>query len=81
MRDPNAWDCSGLVAWAFAQQGVGDGEIYFASPARLLGIAPSTAWKRIAQGCIPVVRLGRRTLISRAAIERLVASGEVQAHR
>jgi excisionase family DNA binding protein len=42
----------------------------------LLGIGKSLLWELIRQGRVPVLRLGRRTLISRAVVERLLAESE-----
>lgn len=43
--------------------------------AQRLGIATSTTWKHIGSGRIPVLRLGGRTLVTRAAVEALLAEG------
>ncbi len=39
--------------------------------ARLLGIGSTFAWELVRAGAIPSVKLGRRVLIPRAALERL----------
>jgi len=39
--------------------------------ARLLGIGPTFAWELVRAGAIPSVKLGRRVLVPRAALERL----------
>jgi excisionase family DNA binding protein len=41
--------------------------------ARLLGISRSHVWELVMQGIVPVRRLGRRTLVPRAALEAIVA--------
>lgn len=41
--------------------------------AALLGISRNSAYQAVASGQIPVLRLGRRLLIPRAALERLLA--------
>ncbi len=40
--------------------------------ARLLGIGTTLAWDLVRAGGIPSVKLGRRVLVPRAALERLV---------
>lgn len=42
--------------------------------ARLLGIGTTFAWELVRAGDIPSVKLGRRVLIPRAALERLAGS-------
>ncbi len=44
--------------------------------ARLLGVGTTFAWDLVRRGQIPSVRLGRRVLVPRAAIERLARSHE-----
>jgi len=41
--------------------------------ARLLGIGPTFAWELVRAGDLPSVKLGRRVLVPRAALERLAA--------
>lgn len=43
--------------------------------ARLLGIGRGTAYELARTGGLPVLRLGRRIVVPRAALERMVASG------
>lgn len=43
-----------------------------AETARLLGIARNTAYDRVRTGEIPVLRLGRRLLVPKRALERLL---------
>lgn len=40
--------------------------------ARLLGIGRNTAYEAVARGEVPVIRVGRRLLVPRAALERLM---------
>ena len=45
--------------------------------ARILGISRSTAYLAVHRGELPVLRVGRRLLVSRIALERmLIQSGE-----
>lgn len=44
--------------------------------ARLLGVGPSLGWTLVHSGELPSVRLGRRVLVPRAALERLVITQE-----
>lgn len=44
--------------------------------ARLLGVGTTFAWTMVHRGELPVVKLGRRVLVSRAALERLVGIDE-----
>jgi len=48
--------------------------------ARLLGLAPRTAWQLVARGAWPVVRVGRRTLVRRADLEAFLAAGVARGH-
>jgi excisionase family DNA binding protein len=45
----------------------------------LLGLSRSTAYRAVQAGQLPAIRVGRRWLIPRAAIERLLASAETGA--
>jgi excisionase family DNA binding protein len=45
--------------------------------ARLLGINRNTAYLLAARGELPVLRLGGRVLVVRAALERMLAGAEV----
>lgn len=45
--------------------------------AQALGIGETLARELIRTGQLPVLRLGRRVLIARAAIERLLETGEM----
>jgi excisionase family DNA binding protein len=47
--------------------------------ARILGLGRSTVWLMIKTGKLSTVRFGRRTLIPRAAIERLAAGDAFRA--
>jgi excisionase family DNA binding protein len=46
-----------------------------AETGRLLRLGTSTVWKHIRLGRIPALRIGSRTLVTRAAIEALLAEG------
>lgn len=48
---------------------------------RFLGISRATAWRRIWDGSLPSVRLGRRVLVSRARLEALLAGDDDAAAR
>ncbi|HZA21129.1 MAG TPA: helix-turn-helix domain-containing protein [Dehalococcoidia bacterium] len=41
--------------------------------ARLLGLSKNTTYEALARGEIPSIRVGRRILVSKAALERLLA--------
>ena len=41
--------------------------------AKLLGISRGTAYALAAEGKIPVIRLGRRKVVPKAALERMLA--------
>jgi excisionase family DNA binding protein len=43
--------------------------------ASLLGINRNTAYELVARGSIPSIRLGKRVLVVRVALERLLESG------
>jgi excisionase family DNA binding protein len=43
--------------------------------ATLLGIGKSTCWELVAQGKIPTIKLGKRRLVVRNNLEKLVNSG------
>ena len=43
--------------------------------AKVLGVSQAFVWQRVAKGDIKATRLGRRTLIPRAELERVVAEG------
>ena len=45
--------------------------------AKLLGVARSTVFSAIQRGQIPYLRVSRRILIPRAAIERLLQNGAI----
>ena len=47
--------------------------------ARLLGVGTTFGWMLVHNGELPSVRLGRRVLIPRAALERLANSDENEA--
>ncbi len=44
--------------------------------ARLLGISRGLAYEMARQGRLPTLRLGRRLLVPRARLERLLSEGE-----
>jgi len=44
--------------------------------ARLLGVGSTLCWEMVHSGRLPSVRLGRRVLIPRAAVERLAHTSE-----
>lgn len=43
--------------------------------ARILGIGRVSAYQAIQRGELPAIRLGRRIVVPRAALERLLAGG------
>lgn len=49
--------------------------------AALLGIGRNSAYQAVARGELPAVRLGRRLLIPRAALERRLADSQTQPAR
>ncbi len=44
--------------------------------AHTLGVAPSTAGRLVRSGIIPSIRAGRRVLISRAVVDRILETGQ-----
>lgn len=46
--------------------------------ARLLGVSRMTAYTAVREGAIPSLRIGRRVLIPRAALERLLAQASTK---
>jgi excisionase family DNA binding protein len=44
--------------------------------AALLGIGRNSAYQAVASGQLPVLRIGRRLLVPRAALERLLADAQ-----
>ena len=46
--------------------------------ARLLGVSRMTAYSAIREGVIPSLRIGRRVLVPRAALDRLLAQADPQ---
>ncbi len=44
--------------------------------AKCLGIGRSSAYEAIARGEIPVIRVGKRLLVPKAALETLLAAGQ-----
>ncbi|MDP9469935.1 MAG: helix-turn-helix domain-containing protein [Chloroflexota bacterium] len=44
--------------------------------AHMLGVGPSTAGRLVRAGLIPSIRAGRRVLISRAVVDRILESGQ-----
>src|SRR5579871_1279518 len=49
--------------------------------ARLLGIGPTLAWELVHTRVIPSVKLGRRVLVSRTALEQLATAGLIPGHQ
>lgn len=49
--------------------------------AALLGIGRNTAYQAAASGQLPVIRIGRRLLIPRAALDRLLAETQDEARQ
>ncbi len=45
--------------------------------AKLLGIGRQLAYERVKTGEIPVIRVGRRLLVPRRALEKLLEQGQV----
>lgn len=45
--------------------------------ARLLGISRTLAYESVARGELPAVRLGRRIVVPRRALERLLAPPDI----
>jgi excisionase family DNA binding protein len=45
--------------------------------AKLLGIGRGTAYEAVNRGDIPSIRVGRRLVVPKAALERLLSSGRV----
>ena len=48
--------------------------------AKVLGIGRTAAYEAARTGEIPTIRLGKRILVPVAAMERLLAGNELQAH-
>ena len=46
--------------------------------ARLLGVSRMTAYSAVREGTIPSLRIGRRVLVPRAELDRLLAGGDPQ---
>lgn len=46
--------------------------------ARLLGVSRMTAYSAVCEGTIPSLRIGRRVLVPRAALDRLLAQVDPQ---
>jgi len=46
--------------------------------ARLLGVGTTFGWTLVRRGEIPTVKLGRRVLVPRAAVEQLVVADQAQ---
>jgi excisionase family DNA binding protein len=46
--------------------------------AQLLGVSRMTAYSAVREGTIPSLRIGRRVLVPRAALDRLLAQGDPQ---
>ena len=44
--------------------------------AKCLGIGRNSAYEAIAKGEIPVVKIGKRLLVPKAALEKLLAAGQ-----
>ena len=45
--------------------------------ARIIGVGRNRLYESIREGQLPVLRLGRRILISRAVLERVLEAGEL----
>ena len=45
--------------------------------AAVLGISPWSAYRRIAEGTLPSLRLGKRLVVPRIALERLLLDGTI----
>jgi len=74
-------DTSGGIAEEQERVGIGSGRfepdrlaLSVEEASRLLGISRSLGYELAAQGRIPTIRLGRRIVVARAALERLLAS-------
>ena len=48
--------------------------------AGLIGLSPWTIRKYVSTGRLSVVKIGRRTLIERAELERLIEEGRIERH-
>ena len=48
--------------------------------AKVLGIGRTAAYEAARTGEIPTIRIGKRILVPDAALERLLAGNELQAH-
>jgi excisionase family DNA binding protein len=46
--------------------------------ARLLGVSRMTAYSAVREGTIPSLRIGRRVLVPRAALDQLLGQGDPQ---
>ena len=46
--------------------------------AQLLGVSRMTAYSAVREGTIPSLRIGRRVLVPRAALDPLLAQGDPQ---
>ena len=44
--------------------------------ARVLGIGRNSAYEAVRRGDLPVIRIGRRYVVPRAALERLLGDGQ-----
>ena len=44
--------------------------------AKCLGIGRNSAYEAIAKGEIPVIKIGKRLLVPKAALEKLLAAGQ-----
>lgn len=49
--------------------------------ARLLGVGTSFGWTLVRNGDLPTVRLGRRVLIPRSALEQFAGKYELDGHK
>ena len=48
-----------------------------AAAARIIGVGRNRLYQSIREGQLPVLKLGRRVLISRVVLERILAEGEL----
>ena len=49
--------------------------------ARILGVGRNSAYQAIARGELPVIRVGKRLLVPKAALEKLLNCNQIKNHR